>query len=210
MTVSTKAKIGAGLLAVTFLAGCAAPGGRGGDGLPDYPTAGPAERTAGKVFKDETGILRHQNGDVVAVYGDPCSELKRSQAATRPSNGTQRAAGQIAGQVGGALRSGKNVGEKVGGAVAGGVAAIGIQIFGDKANQAINEDRINTLEGQCAQKTAYEGWKKEQKALGSDFRRAYTGWQNDLRKCITTEQKAGSDARTAADSCRRAYPEPTR
>lgn len=167
----TLSRLLAAAAAAPLLAGCLATTGNSrSDGVTNYPTKAPEQRTA-NAYADANGVLRNQDGSVVPVYGDPCSELKRTQAATRPSNAGQRVPGQVAGQVVGAIRGGKDIGDKVGGAIAGGAAAIGIQIFGDKVNQAINEPRLATLDGQCAQATAFKQYETARKQFETAVQR---------------------------------------
>lgn len=147
-------------LAGVFSAGCVTTTGPGtASGLPSYGNTQAPTRAA-NTSVDQNGIRYNPDGSPMAGHYNACAELNRTIAATRPSNGTNRAIAQGAGAIGGAIAGGRN--GNIGNVAAG--VAIGIigQIAGDKANQVINNDRIAQTEADCNQQRAYEAFIRKQ------------------------------------------------
>ncbi|AEP09712.1 lipoprotein [Micavibrio aeruginosavorus] len=164
--------------AAVLSTGCATSNPYGG--LPQYGSTQAPERMQNTQVAPN-GVRMDPYGAPVRVHYNACGALNQAIRNTQPSNGTQRAITSSVGMAAGAIRSGRS--NRIGDIAAG--AAVGIvgSIVGDRANQAINQPRINQLEADCNQQRAYEDWnrvnRQYQQIQMQQMRRNNGGYNNN-------------------------------
>ncbi|WP_435641889.1 hypothetical protein [Micavibrio aeruginosavorus] len=162
--------------AAAVMSGCATnPYG----GLPQYGSTQAPERMQNTQVAPN-GVRVDPYGAPVRVHYNACSALNQAIRNTQPSNGTNRAITSSVGMAAGAIRSGRS--NRIGDIAMGGLVGIVGSMVGDRANQAINQPRVNQLEADCNQQRAFEDWnrvnRQHQQIQMQQMRRNGGGYNN--------------------------------